>query len=367
MKQKKAKSSMRATGEHAYFAASNSKSGFYSYYSGCFDRKEIGAVYAIKGGPGTGKSRFMREVANCAKEKGWRVETVYCSSDPESLDGIVLWKEREGIAFLDATAPHVYEPRRVGFRENLINLGAFWDASLLRARSEEIEALDQKKKSAYQRAYRYLSAYGAVAENRDAMLAPYYRERAIAAFAAKLLQGLPNGDAFLPQVALMRSVGMRGAVAFDTYLSQASRIFLIEDCRGCAFRLTEALYRCIAEKKLRVRVSKDPILPERVDGLFLCESGYAFVVAEKSECAYPFKQISTRRFVDTARMRAVRQSVNATERLQEALLAEALDSLREVKAAHFELEQIYSSAMDFSQKEDFTKKFCNSLFHLQTD
>ena len=131
---------LRKTGEDAYFAASNSEKGFFSYYRECLDAAHIQRVFAIKGGPGTGKSHFMRTVADRGRACGWHVEYVYCSSDADSLDGIILSKGDTAIALLDATAPHVYEPSRPGVREELIDLGAFWDRSQLLERVERIES-----------------------------------------------------------------------------------------------------------------------------------------------------------------------------------------------------------------------------------
>ena len=44
------------------FAASNSCEGFKSYYGEIFAGPGIERLYVIKGGPGTGKSHFMRTV-----------------------------------------------------------------------------------------------------------------------------------------------------------------------------------------------------------------------------------------------------------------------------------------------------------------
>jgi MoxR-like ATPase len=67
---------LKKNGEDAYFAASNSKHGFYSYYESCFDDARVGRVFAIKGGPGTGKNRFMRDVAEAAWRHSRQVESI---------------------------------------------------------------------------------------------------------------------------------------------------------------------------------------------------------------------------------------------------------------------------------------------------
>lgn len=362
MERKDFSGELRATGENAYFAASNSAHGFHSYYPECFDRENIGRLFAIKGGPGTGKSHFMRAVAAYGEGEGWSAEMIYCSSDPDSLDGVILRRGGEGIALLDATAPHVYEPSRPGFREELVNLGEFWDSKLLLAQKEKIEELNRRKGDAYRRAYRYLEGYGAMDANRGALVAPYIKEKAVADFAGRLMQGVAEESEFLTHTALMRSVGMRGEVGFDTYFAQADKIFLIEDCRGSAAVMMEALYRKAAEKKLRVRVSRDPILPEHVDGLFLCGSRIAFAVCEPDACAYPFRKISMRRFVDTGRMHGVRQAVNYAERMRRAMLTGAIEELATVRQIHFEIEAIYIQAMNFDAETAFTKEFCKKLF-----
>ena len=96
---------VRSSREDAYFASSNSASGFWSYYTDVFDHARVRRLFAIKGGPGTGKSRFMKEVAKAAEENGHEVEYFYCSFDPSSLDGIIIDGK---LAMIDGTAPHVY-------------------------------------------------------------------------------------------------------------------------------------------------------------------------------------------------------------------------------------------------------------------
>ena len=112
----------------ALFAASNSGKGFCSYYGDIFSEKTILRRYLIKGGPGTGKSSFMRTVAQGARDEGAYVEYDRCSSDPSSLDAVVIDSK---IALIDATAPHNVEPELVGARDELVDLGRFWDSDML--------------------------------------------------------------------------------------------------------------------------------------------------------------------------------------------------------------------------------------------
>ena len=354
---------IKSTGENAYFAASNSTTGFISYYEDVFRASRIGHVWAIKGGPGTGKSRFLRDVSNVGIERGWQCEYIYCSSDPDSLDAIVLTKEgREGLALLDATAPHLFEPLIPGAREDIINLGQFWNSEALLARRAEIEQLGREKSDAYRRAYRYLSGFGNMRANRDVLVAPYINKEKIALQAQKLLRDVPDGEAYLAQPALIHSVGMRGEVGLDTYFYEAEEIYLVADCHGAAQYLMMELGKIATQKRLSVRISHDPVEADKIDGLFFSQSGMAIVVCPEEECDYPHHRICMRRFVNTASMRGVRQELRTIDRISRALRAEALDALEKVRQVHFRLEDIYSTAMDFSAKEAFTKSFCQKLF-----
>lgn len=66
--------------------------------------------YFIKGRPGTGKSTFMRKIAEKAIANGYVVEIYHCSFDPNSLDMIVI--RDLDVCLFDSTAPHEYFPSR---------------------------------------------------------------------------------------------------------------------------------------------------------------------------------------------------------------------------------------------------------------
>ena len=351
------------TQKNAYFAASNSTKGFVSYYEEIFRASRIGHVFAIKGGPGTGKSRFLQEVSNYAARRGWGAEYIYCSSDPSSLDAVILTsKSGESIALLDATAPHVWEPILPGVREDIINLGDFWKSEILSAHSTEVEQLGKEKGEAYRRAYRYLSGFGEMRTNRDLLVSPYVHRQKIAALALKLLRELEDGEEYTAEPALVHSIGMRGEVGFDTYFRQAREVYTVLDCHGAAQYFMMELGKLAIQKRQAVRISHDPVEADKIDGLFFLQSGMAFVVCPEEECNYPHKSICMRRFVDTASMKQIRRELRAIDRISRALKGEAIDALQKVREVHFRLEDIYSSAMDFSAKEAFTKAFCQRLF-----
>jgi hypothetical protein len=290
---------------------------------------------------------------------------IYCSSDADSLDGVILQKGEHRWALLDGTSPHVYDPKSPGVREELINLGEFWDSDRLVASKEQIERQNHIKQEGYRRAYRYLSAYGSVWENHRARIAPYVNLQSIVEYAKKLTSQIPAGKEFRAQTCVMESVGMSGRVSFDCFLCQATRLYLIEDCRGIAIYLTEALYRLAKEKRLQIRVCRNPILPDFIDGIFFSESGIAVAIHPRADIEIPHHRISMRRFLNTSDWQQTKKASVFDERMMQAMLQATLEEMEVVRSAHFALEEIYSSSMDFGKKEEFTKSFCNRWFDLK--
>ena len=86
-----------------FFLGANSAEGFYGLYDQLLDAKLYDLII-LKGGPGCGKSTFMRRTTAAMEER--RLESVYihCSGDPDSLDGVIF--PAIGTAIVDGTAPH---------------------------------------------------------------------------------------------------------------------------------------------------------------------------------------------------------------------------------------------------------------------
>ena len=351
------------TPERRYFAASNSCRGFVSYYPACFGAENgVEKLYIIKGGPGTGKSRLMRDVADYAVARGADVTYYYCSSDPASLDGVILTGKGRRIALVDGTFPHVCEPVIPGVREELINLGSFWNTALLDQHASEICRLSHKKSAAYTRAYRYLAACGEMRAVADGRMAECVKRDKLDALAERLLRDQPMGNGFSEIPALRRAVGMTGACSFDTFERETKRLVVLSDYYGVAFRLTAALRERSRARRLRMLVSYDPVCPDRIDGIFYPDTGFCIMVEESDPSAAPDRVISMRLYVDAQAMRAVRSDVRDALRLSDQLCEGAIRSLSCAADSHFALEGLYSDAMDFTAKEAYTARLCRAVW-----
>lgn len=346
---------MKDSFERKYFAASNSAEGFVNYYPRVFSPERCKRLYVVKGGPGTGKSRFMREVAAYAEARGEGVTYYYCSSDPESLDGIFL--ETSAIGLVDGTAPHVYEPLSVGVFEQIVNLGQFWDEKELARHRAEVDRLAREKRNAFSSAYAYLRAAGAADQAVRTDLMASVRLEKLAKKAERFVGTFPKDKDFREEIALCASIGMRGRVRFDTYERLAARVIRVADYASLGQLYLGEVLRVCKARGISVRYAPDPVFPDRTCAIELLGSGTALVLAQGGEDS----DVSVRRFLDEERFRGVRKWVRATEKQKKALLALAESSFERVREFHFALEDIFGSAMDFSAKEAFTENFCRRL------
>ena len=87
-----------------FFVGANSGEGFRNLFPELVDIEDTYDFMVLKGGPGVGKNTFMREIGRCAEEAGAAVEYLWCSGDPDSLDGVVIPELRCAVA--DGTSPH---------------------------------------------------------------------------------------------------------------------------------------------------------------------------------------------------------------------------------------------------------------------
>ena len=138
------------------FLGANSFEGFVSFFDKCYLSEKGWKAYIIKGGPGTGKSSFMKKVVKTAEGKGYNAELCPCSSDPDSLDAVITSDGMFSAA--DATLPHAVEPKYPGVYETVVSLSDCWDEKILRGHSEKIAELFDSNRRLHEEARRYISA-----------------------------------------------------------------------------------------------------------------------------------------------------------------------------------------------------------------
>jgi len=138
------------------FPGANTGVGFFSLYDNIEDPREATKIYVLKGGPGVGKSTFMRKIGEDMAGRGYQVELLCCSSDNGSLDGVRI--PELGVALIDGTAPHVVDPQNPGVVDTIIHLGDHWDKEKIRRHRKAVLELNAEVGRLFRRAYDCLAA-----------------------------------------------------------------------------------------------------------------------------------------------------------------------------------------------------------------
>ena len=342
--------------EKKYFASANTEKGFVSYFKEIYGAVEN--VYIIKGGPGTGKSHFIRSIADEAVKHNYNVEFFYCSSDPLSLDGIII--EDIGVAVIDGTSPHTYDPIFPGVRDNIINLGENWSVDTLMKNKKEICEIIEKKSRLYGNVYNYLAAAGRIegeisSYNRRAL--KYEKMRSAV---QRLSKGWKQGKGFSKIKRPIEGISHAGKIVYETYHELTANNYVIKDRYGIGGVLLDEIIKCASQKNQTVLYSPSVLDTCNVMALCLPEANSSFVIAD-DDSVYK-KQINMDRFVDMDVIKSNKQKNRFARRCLNSLYEGVQKGFDEIFYLHAELEKYYTAAMDFSKNAALCDKVKSDIF-----
>ena len=333
-----------------YFLGANSRYGFRSLYGGFVGDERPQRVWALKGGPGCGKSSFLRQVAGRMEEAGLEVEYILCSGDPDSLDGIRIPAAEAVLA--DGTAPHVIEPPRPGAGGFYLDLGSCYIPEELAGAGPELDAVKAAYQAEYAGAYRYLSAAGTLGDElretvRGAEAGVIRRAEGIAAREFGRRAPKPGRK----RLRFLDAVTCRGTMTlYDTALAACARIWALDRDLGLSSPMVETLRDRALEAGLDVVYCPDPLEPERGAHLLIPALSLAFLsVGSRAPLPVkPERRLRLDAHLPRESARAVRTGSREIRRLMGELTGAAVARLAEAKRLHDELERIYNPHVDFS-------------------
>ncbi|MBR7071350.1 MAG: hypothetical protein IKI29_04220 [Clostridia bacterium] len=351
-----------------YFLAANSCRGFYSAFEENYSVTDGWRVTLVKGGPGTGKSSFMRHLAAHGIERGEETVLGACSSDPQSLDAVIFPRQKKMI--LDATAPHTVEPRCVGVCENLVDLGAFWSQDKLFRHRAEILTEAAENQLYHKTASRYLAAAGQFLSDRRKIVSSAMEDGKIAAYANRLakqylppLRGVSVGREW---GRFLTGVTPKWIVSYPrTVTEHFEQVIVIADPVGC---VSGEIMARLREKALssgyEIITVSSPFFPDQqIDHLLIPSLSLAFVTeSDFLHFGTEARRIHDRRFLRAAALHPHRQRLIADKRLSRDLLQGCCENLALAKQSHDRLESHYIAAMDFAKLTEFAEDFAAKFF-----
>ncbi len=340
-----------------YFLGGNTPRGFYSCYDSLINLKTAENVFIIKGGPGTGKSSVMKKVAKYAEDCGIAVEKAYCSSDPDSLDAIII--PRLKLAMVDGTRPHIVDPKYPGCCEEIINLGDFWEGDKIKENRRKIIHYTDLCGRCFEKAYKYLEAAGALYENAVRQSA----EKAEIAAAENILMGIAGKEAAelsgegegRVRPLFAEAITPKGIISHAETLADENT-YIIEwgECLTNGEIMSRVADK-LTGKYYDIEVYYNPYMPgEKIDHICVPELKLTLLSSDSRG------KISGENVLDFSA--TAKGEIIKYRRETEEITAKAVAAIAEAKKNHDELEKFYAPYMDFEKINKKTDEITARIF-----
>lgn len=337
------------------FPGSNTPHGFHSFFSYILPQKDANKIYCIKGGPGTGKSSFMKRVGDYLVDQGIDVEYFHCSSDPNSLDGLGVPSLK--VALLDGTAPHIVDPIHPGAIDTILNFGTLWDEEKIRINRDNITDCTAKIGRLFKKSYFYLDAAKCI---YDSYL--FTEETSIDVLAkAKLEQEVLT--------AIFDKVSAKDAIGYDRHLFSSSitpegfldylhtiigktrNVYLIKETLGCN---TKNLMNQIKQKAVNlgydIECYHSPIDTDKIEDIIIPELDIAVTCSNHFHKAkvFPTNIYDFTPCVSPTILKDIQNDLERDKKLMLDLFDKGISNISAAHKLHDVLEAYYISAINFS-------------------
>ncbi len=340
--------------KQSYFLGSSGKNGFFSCFSQLTPNIEGQYTYIIKGGPGTGKSSLMKKIAAEIEKKDIECERILCSSDPNSLDGIIFPSLRVSMA--DGTSPHTMDPDYPGASGEIVNLGDCWDKQKLLENKEKIIALTDKNKACHKRSRRFIESAFSIFGDGEKICRDCLDEERLIRYAARVSKRYfknISGKIGLEKIRMLDAITPRGYYFLtDTVNELCDQTVVFEDDFGIAAgKIIEELRSYALASGFSVITSPAVSSEKAVRHIIIKELSLGFFTADRlCDLGFePTKTVSLRRFYSSNELSAHRARLAFSRKAAKELLDEAVCALKMAKDIHDELEAVYIEAMDFER------------------
>ncbi|MDD2503465.1 MAG: PRK06851 family protein [Clostridia bacterium] len=323
-------------------------------------------IFIIKGGPGVGKSTFINSISREMIDRGYDVEHHHCSTDPDSLDGMVI--PQLGVALLDGTSPHIFDPSCPGALDEIVNFGEYWDENILKPHMEEVQEINKRGSMHFKTAFHILKqskmAYDQskwyVEESIDK---PKYN-RIQRFLVESVLEGMVPNYETAPKARHLFASALtpKGIVDFkDTLISRDMKVYSIKGQPGTGVKeMIERVAKAAEEMGLYTEQYHCPFEPDRLDMLIITAARIAVMNSTQPEHSTPkamegISNISQVEEIDLGI--CIKQDILAMYKEERAdaekryrdLLEKGISHIAEAKAAHGEREKFYYAAMNYEQ------------------
>lgn len=354
-----------------YYAGGNTARGFFSLFES--NLQGLDRMFILKGGPGTGKSSLMKSIGKACLEQGFDVEYIHCSSDNDSIDGVLIPALKVGI--VDGTAPHIIEPKAPGAIEEYVNLGSAWDSQKLAERKRDILQITSQISASFQKAY---SLFGEALKIHDEW-EKIYIENMDFAKVNELTQELTQE--FFSDVSLDKKSDIRhrflgaatpkGAVDYIQNLTEdvADRYFIKGRPGSGKSTMLKKLASAAEQRGFDIEVYHCGFDPNSLDMVLIRELGIAIFDSTAPHEYFPDREgdriidVYERAIAPDTDDRYAEQLLEIKQRYSNKM-KDATSFLAKAKDLHDHLENIYIDAMNFAKVTEMKEEILSEIDRL---
>ncbi|MFW5980260.1 MAG: hypothetical protein ACOCQ2_02745 [Halanaerobiales bacterium] len=350
-----------------YYPGANTSLGFYSFYN--YLPVKADKIYIIKGGPGCGKSTFMKKIGKRAEDKGYSLELHWCSSDNDSLDGIVI-KELK-TAILDGTAPHTVDPVFPGVKENILDFGQFWNNTILINNKNSIITLTNKIKAKFQDSYFHLREAGhfhnKFCKENNKIINRNSLNKIINKYIDKINLNIAKNSNIktYDRHLFMSAITPHGPKNFFTEnAANLDFIFTLKGIPGIGKSyFLKHFAQKVKEKNYTVLYFHCSLNPEKYDAIIIPELKVG-LFDDNIPHKIKSKNIKIEENINLNDYIISKKRDNYNELYFNLFIDEAVKNLKKAKSLHDRLEDYYIEAMNFSQLNQLSKSISRQIFNI---
>jgi len=332
-----------------FFLGANGPNGFCSFFEELQqDTREH--LYLIKGTPGSGKSTAMKCFAEACEGITF-TERIHCSSDPDSLDGVLL--PERNIALLDATPPHALEPKLPLAAEETIHLLDCCHADVVKPHTDALRALSAEIAACHRNFRKKLyTADLLLSENRRLMVSKLDFEKLDRQVSRLVKRSLPRkGIHGTEKLRMLSAFTPKGLLRYDVTLSAlCGQVILFEDDHAVfAEWMLSLLREELVRRGLSFYCCRSPYDPQnRIEALLIPSLSLGFLAADRKH-PYPnaARTLHLQRFLKQPLTSAEKESLRFYRKNAAYTLNAGIEDLKRAKHLHDRLEALYRPAIDF--------------------
>lgn len=334
------------------FPGGNTSNGFKSFFDYVIP-KNVNIVFCMKGGPGVGKSSLMKKVAQEMISKGYDVDLYPCSSDPDSLDAIVV--KKLGAVMLDATAPHIVDPKNPGAVDEILDLGRFWDRKEIEKNKIDILACNKEVSRFFQIGFKYFKAAAPIAYEIESKNLDCMEFGKVNLVTSDLIKEIfkdveANGEYKSPIHLFGSALSPIGHVEYtDTLLKDIRKVYYLEGDLGTGkSTLLNKVASEATENGIEVEIFHAPLLPEKIETIVIKDLDIAITTSKLFKDSN-FKTINLNEFMGSNKHEKYKEELEFSNKMLDELINYGLLNIKKAKEQHDKLEQYYIPYMNFNE------------------